>query len=132
MNMLKRESDQALRSYSEFRPTGLCVGTLLLCGILMGGAPVLAQSMGRTLTGTVTDRHHEPLSGAIVQVHSETTLSVVSYITDRGGQYVFKHLSPDDDYNVFATYRGYRSKARRLSKFDSKADRTFRLVIKLP
>ena len=88
--------------------------------------------MGRTLRGTVTDRHHEPLAGAIVQVHSETNLTVISYITDRNGQYIFKHLSPDDDYNVFATYRGFRSKARRLSKFDSKTDREFRLVIRLP
>jgi hypothetical protein len=132
MNMLKRELDRAIRSCSESRPRGLRLGTVLLCGILLGGGPVLAQPMGRTLTGTVTDRHHEPLSGAIVQVHSETTLSVVSYITDRGGQYVFKHLSTDDDYDVFATFRGVRSKARRLSKFDSKADRQVRLVIKLP
>jgi len=100
--------------------------------MLLGGAHVLAQQPGRTLTGTVTDRHREPLAGAIVQVHSETTLSVVSYITGRNGEYVFKHLSPDDDYNVFATYRGYRSKARRLSKFDSKPDREFRLVVRLP
>jgi hypothetical protein len=132
MNMLKRELDQVLRSCSRSRPSQLRLAPVLLCGILLGAAPVLGQPVGRNLTGTVTDRHHEPLAGAIVQVHSETTLSVVSYITDRAGQYVFKHLSPDDDYDVFATYRGVRSKARRLSKFDSKADRQVRLVIKLP
>ena len=99
--------------------------------MLLGGAPVRAQQMGRTLTGIVTDRHHEPLAGAIVQVHSESTLTVVSYIADRDGHYVFKHLSPDDDYDVFATYRGVRSKARRLSKFDSKPDRELHLVIRL-
>ena len=100
--------------------------------MLLAGPKAVAQSMGRTVSGTVTDRHNEPLAGAIVQVHSETTLTVVSYITDRNGQYVFKHLSPDDDYNVFATYRGFRSKARRLSKFDSHTTRQFHLVIKLP
>jgi len=78
------------------------------------------------------DRQHEPLAGAIVQVHSETTLNVISYITGRDGRYIFKHLSPDDSYNVFATYRGSRSKARRLSRFDSKLDRKFNLTIKLP
>jgi hypothetical protein len=108
------------------------VAAVLLCGIVSSGLPVLGQPMERMLTGTVTDRHHEPLAGAIVQVHSESTLMVVSYIADRNGQYVFKHLSSDDDYDVFATYRGYRSKARRLSKFDSKSDRQFRLVIRLP
>jgi hypothetical protein len=99
--------------------------------VLLGGARVVAQQGDRTLTGTVTDRHREPLAGAIVQVHSETTLTVISYITGRNGEYVFKHLSPDDDYNVFATYRGYRSKARRLSKFDSRTTREFHLVIRL-
>jgi predicted Zn-dependent protease with MMP-like domain len=99
--------------------------------MLLGGAPVRAQQMGRTLTGTVTDRQHEPLAGAIVQVHSENTLTVISYIADREGHYVFKHLSPEDDYDVFATYRGVRSNARRLSKFDSKPDREFHLVVRL-
>ena len=108
------------------------MGRVLVYAILLGVVPVAAQQPGRTLTGRVTDRHREPLAGAIVQVHSETTLSVVSYITGRNGEYVFKHLSPDDDYNVFATYRGYRSKARRLSKFDARSDRDFHLVIRLP
>jgi hypothetical protein len=80
----------------------------------------------------VTDRHHEPLAGAIVQVHSENVLTVISYITDRNGQFVFKHLSSEDDYEVFATYRGYRSKRRRVSKFDSHMNKQFRLVIKMP
>ena len=75
------------------------------------------------------DRHREPLAGAVVMVHSETTLSVESYITDRSGRYIFKHLSPDDDYDVFATYRGVRSKSRRLGRYDSKITRDFRLVI---
>ena len=109
------------------RPQRVLAYAVLLCTL-----PVAAQQAGRTLTGTVTDRHREPLAGAIVQVHSETTLSVVSYITGRDGEYIFKHLSPDDDYNVFATYRGYRSKPRRLSKFDSKLDKDFHLVIRLP
>jgi hypothetical protein len=77
------------------------------------------------------DRHHEPLAGAIVQVHSENTLNVMSYITDRNGSYIFRHLSSEDDYEVFATYRGSRSKRRRLSKFDSKPNRQFKLIIKL-
>lgn len=108
------------------------VAALVVYAAAFSALAAAGQPVDRTVSGTVMDRHHEPLAGAIVQVHSETTLSVVSYITDRNGQYVFKHLSPDDSYNVFATYRGVRSKARRLSKFDSKPDRQFRLVIKLP
>jgi len=66
-----------------------------------------------------------------VQVHSESTLAVISYITGRNGSYVFRHLSPDDSYEVFATYRGYRSRRRRLSKFDSRTNRDLKLIIKL-
>ena len=130
MNMVQRELVERL--YLAPRCAGRYARTFLLCGMLLGGGHLRAQQMGRTLTGTVTDRHREPLAGAIVQVHSESTLAVISYITDRNGYYVFKHLSPDDDYNVFATYRGVRSKARRLSKFDSKPQRDFHLIIRLP
>ena len=128
-NMLRRESVR--RAGICTRAVGLYAGRFLLWGVLLGTAPIVAQQPDRTLTGTVTDPHHEPLAGAIVQVHSETTLMVISYITGRNGEYVFKHLSPDDDYNVFATYRGYRLKARRLSKFDSRSNRDFHLVIRL-
>lgn len=86
----------------------------------------------RTVSGRVTDRHREPLAGAIVMVHNQDTLSVISYITGRDGEYEFKHLLPDDNYEVFATYRGVRSKSRRMSKFDSKIERRFTLVITLP
>ena len=127
--MLRWEPARCLRL--RIFATGCGARRVLVYAILLG-VPVAAQQPGRTLTGRVTDRHREPLAGAIVQVHSETTLSVISYITGRNGEYVFKHLSPDDDYNVFATYRGYRSKARRLSKFDSRSDRDFHLVIRLP
>ena len=92
----------------------------------------LAQPEPRTLTGTVTDRHREPLAGAVVQVHDENTGTVISYITSRSGRYTFQRLSGDDNYTVFATYRGVRSKTRFLSKFDSNPQRYIRLVIKSP
>lgn len=123
---------QGLRSPRQQSCYGVAAAVVLLCGMGSSCRAASAQQMGRTVSGRVTDRHREPLAGAVVQVHSETTLSVVSYITGRDGDYIFKHLSPDDDYNVVAVYRGYRSKARRLSKFDSKTDRVYRLVIKMP
>ena len=128
--MLPREPVQRL--HLRILVAGSRVGRVLAYAILLGTVSAIAQQPGRTLTGRVTDRHREPLAGAIVQVHSETTLAVVSYITGRNGEYTFKHLSPDDDYDVFATYRGFRSKSRRLSKFDSRLDRDVHLVIRLP
>ena len=103
-----------------------------LCAILLLTIDAVAQPTPRDLTGTVTDRHHEPLAGAVVQVHDENTDSVISYITPRTGRYSFKRLSSDDDYTVVAIYRGYRSKSHNLSKFDSKTNPEIRLVIKMP
>lgn len=91
-----------------------------------------AQPTPRNLTGTVMDPHNEPLAGAVVQVHDENTDSIVSYITTRTGRYSFKRLSSEDDYTVVAIYRGYRSKSRYLSKFDSKTDPDIQLVIRVP
>jgi len=102
----------------------------VLCIAFTAAISTAAQPTPRNLTGTVTDRHHEPLAGAIVQVHDEATDAVISYITPRTGRYTFLRLSSDDDYTVFATYRGMHSKTRRLSKFDSNATREIRLVIK--
>ena len=100
--------------------------------ILLAPAALRAQPGIRTLTGIVTDRQHEPLAGAVVQLHDENTDFVTTYITTRTGRYSFKRLSTDDDYSVFATFRDVRSRTRQLSKFDSKAVRTIPLVVKLP
>ena len=107
-----------------------CRSTVLWLSLaLLPSCVASAQREDRTVSGTVTDTHHEPLAGAVVQVHSENTLSVVSYITQTDGLYVFKHLSADDDYRISATYRGMHSRSRRVSKFDSKTNRQVRLVI---
>jgi len=103
----------------------------LLAGAATFALGAHAQATERTITGTVMDRQCEPLAGAVVQVHSESTLSVISYITGRNGSYIFKHLSPDDSYQVFATYRGSRSRRFRLSRFDSRLNRNLPLIIKL-
>lgn len=105
---------------------------LILCSALTAPLQAPAQPTPRNLTGTVTDRHHEPLAGAVVEVHDEATDSVISYITPRTGRYFFQRLSSNDDYTVSASYRGARSKTHRLSKFDSKSMRTIALVIGTP
>jgi hypothetical protein len=105
---------------------------LILSSALAAPLPASAQPTPRDLTGTVTNGHHEPIAGAIVEVHDEATDSVISYITPRTGRYTFHRLSSNDDYTVSATYRGARSKTRRLSKFDSRPKRAIALVIKSP
>lgn len=41
--------------------------------LLFGPHTVLAQHPLRNLSGMVTDQHHEPLRGAVVQVENEVT-----------------------------------------------------------
>jgi hypothetical protein len=99
-------------------------------GCLLFATPVLGQPTFRNLTGTVQDRDHEPLRGAVVEIENENTKSVISYITDRSGRYIFKRLQGDADYHVWFTFRGQRSKVRELSQFDDHRNATINLAVK--
>lgn len=114
------------------------VAGLRAAGVLLAGAVLLlstmelrAQTHYRDLEGTVRDRHHEPLKGAVVQVEDENTHSVLSYITDQSGRYSFKRLESGTDYRVWSTYRGRHSKTRTLSLFDTHAAKRLDLTVKL-
>jgi len=104
---------------------------LIGAGCLLCAPSAPAQHTIRSLTGTVTDGHHEPLKGAVVQVHDEGTDTIMSYITDRSGTYTFKRLNPDVDYGVWATFRSARSRIREISRFDSHPNKVINLVIKM-
>lgn len=107
-------------------------------GVLLAGAVLLlyaaelrAQGHYRDLEGTVRDRHHEPLKGAVVVVEDQNTHGVMSYITDQSGRYSFKRLQSDTEYRVWSTYRGRHSKTRTLSLFDMHAAKRLDLTVKL-
>jgi len=90
-----------------------------------------AQGVGRIVTGTVTDKSHEPLVGAVVQLHDDVTDTVISYISTAKGTFDFKRLNINDDYSLWATYRGHKSKVKTMSRFDSKTSEVIALVIEL-
>ena len=92
---------------------------LLLLSFCLCSIGALAQENTRNLSGRISDRSHEPLKGAIVQVENQSTHSVISYITNETGRYSFKRLQTDSDYSVWVTFRGQRSKIRTLSSFDT-------------
>ncbi len=121
MDVIKRRGDCTRR--------GIVRATIILALSLCVPA-VFGQHTVRNLTGTVTDQHHEPLRGAVVEVHNEDTDSVVSYITGRSGRYSFKRLDGDTDYRVWATHRGHRSSEKKLSLFDMNRAKVIDLVIK--
>jgi Carboxypeptidase regulatory-like domain len=78
-----------------------------------------SQPTIRTLNGTVSDTSHEPIRGAVVELHNSKSAEVLSYLTDASGQYNFKRLDGNTDYDVWVLYRGRRSPTRSISKFDS-------------
>ena len=112
---------------SRIRPLTLAAAiTVFLLSL-----PAPAQNTFRDLSGTVTDQHHEPLSGAIVEVQDDANKTVMSYITDKTGHYDFHRLSSRTDYYFWATYRQHRSDSHYLSEFNSKTAPVVNLTIKL-
>jgi hypothetical protein len=107
----------------RYMPMALMV-YLVLCSLLCH-----AQMTTRDLTGIVTDAHHEPLKGAVVQVQNGVTSTVVSYITGVDGHYSFKRLDGETDYRFWATYRGQQSKVEKLSHFDSDKPKVANLIV---
>ena len=108
----------------------VCLGVLTV--VLPAAAPAHAQvdKAVRTVTGTVYDGRREPLKGAVVQLESEVTATIVTYVTGEDGRFSFKRVSANDDYRIFATFRGHRSHHRELSRFSNNASPNIRLVIR--
>jgi hypothetical protein len=110
---------------------------LLVCLLALSCAPVAlslpaevsAQGMDgmreRTLSGTITDPHHEPLRGAVVELQEGDSANIVSYVTGEDGRYHFLRLKGNQDYSVWAKFRTRESKHRSVSKF---ADKTEQVV----
>jgi hypothetical protein len=109
---------------------GITSRVLRLCTLLLLLCPqCFPQPEVRSVAGTVTDKRGNALPGAAVEIENTATLSVVSYITGKDGQYHFAELWTDVDYVLKAKYRNHWSKPRTLSKFSSKEHSTIDLVI---
>jgi hypothetical protein len=107
------------------------MGMLALATALLGTATAQQPANTlRNLSGTVTDRSHEPLSGAVVELQNPANSSVESYITDATGHYAFLRLDGATDYRLWATFRGRRSHSRSISKFDSHMQKFINLTIR--
>jgi hypothetical protein len=124
-------NSMSIQGPSSFRAPHWLTAFAISIVLLPSAAGLHAQDTFRRLTGTVSDASHEPLAGAVVELHDDSTDSVISYITNRSGRYTFPRFSGQDDYHVWARFRGSQSRSRILSKFDSKPTRNINLVIKL-
>ena len=88
----------------------------------------LAQSM-RVVQGLVLNADGQPQLNAVVYLQDQKSMQVRTYITEAGGRYRFGQLSSDVDYQLWAEYKGHKSKTRSISSFDSKKELNFDLKI---
>jgi hypothetical protein len=88
----------------------------------------LAQSM-RVVQGLVLNADSQPQQNAVVYLQDQKSLQVRTYITEADGRYRFGQLSSDVDYQLWAEYKGHKSKTRSISSFDSKKELNFDLKI---
>jgi hypothetical protein len=133
MRPIRETTQETLRLHLRPPPYLRHVCAALFCGALLV-SPAFGQyqrNPPRTITGTVTDGGHEPLRGAVVQIETEGSMTIQSFVTDERGIYHFRNLNPDADYQVWATFRGMHSKHENVSKFDHKQDREIPLKIEL-
>ena len=92
----------------------------------------VAQSLGqavRVVQGTVQNSSDQPQANAVVYLQDQKSLEVRTYITQADGRYRFGQLSSEVDYQLWAEYKGHKSKTRSISSFDSKKQFNFDLKI---
>jgi hypothetical protein len=92
----------------------------------------VAQSLGqavRVVQGTVQNGNDQPQANAVVYLQDQKSLEVRTYITEADGHYRFGQLSTEVDYQLWAEFKGHKSKTRSISSFDSKKQFTFDLKI---
>jgi hypothetical protein len=105
---------------------------LLLAACVAPQPQVVAQGLGqsvRVVQGIVQNSDNQPLPNAVVYLENQKSQEVRTYITETDGHYRFGQLSSDVDYQLWAEYKGHKSKTRAISSFDSKKEFNFNLTI---
>jgi Carboxypeptidase regulatory-like domain len=93
-----------------------------------GFAQTLGQAV-RVVQGMVQNSSDQPQANAVVYLQDQKSLEVRTYITEADGHYRFGQLSSDVDYQLWAEFKGHKSKTRSISSFDSKKQFNFDLKI---
>ena len=84
-----------------------------------------AQATAKSIQGKVLSAAPAPLPGAIIYLQDEKTNVVRTLIATADGGYRFAQLPADTDYQIWAEYKGKKSKVRMISSFDTKRDVTY-------
>jgi hypothetical protein len=108
---------------------------LLLLACAASWSQGFAQNLGqavRVVQGVVRDSNDQLQANAVVYLQDQKSLEVRTYITEADGHYRFGQLSSEVDYQLWAEYKGHKSKTRSISSFDSKKQFNFDLKIETP
>jgi hypothetical protein len=110
-------------------------GILLLLACAATQPLTFAQSLAQTVRvvqGTVLNSDSQPLANAVAYLQDQKTLQVRTFITEADGHYRFGQLASDVDYQLWAEFKGRKSKTRAISSFDSKKQFNFDLKVDTP
>lgn len=99
------------------------IAVLLLC--LLAPIAGQAQQAAKSIEGKVLGSSAGPLAGAIVYLQDEKTNVIRTLIATADGSYRFAQLPADTDYQVWAEYKGKKSKVKLVSSFDTRRDVTY-------
>jgi len=114
--------------------TMLAAGAAAQVNLPLGGSsseptPKKTKPTSKMLTGTVTDKSDQPISGAVVYLKNSKTLVVKSFFTQENGSYRFPQLALNTDYEVWAEKDGKKSATKGVSQFDDRFTPTVNLRI---
>jgi hypothetical protein len=93
-----------------------------------GSAQNIGQAV-RVVQGSVQTAEGQPQQNAVVYLQDQKSHEVRTFITETDGHYRFGQLSSDVDYQIWAEFKGHKSKTRSISSFDSKKQFIFDLKI---
>ncbi len=104
---------------------------LLAAFIFLLPAGILpAQSPAKSVEGRVLNASGAALPGAIVYLQDEKTNVIKTFIATADGSYRFGQLPAGTDYEMWAEYKGEKTKKRAISSFDTKLDVTYDFHLK--
>ncbi len=84
--------------------------------------PQKEPDVPKSLVGQVVDKEGKALAQAVVHLKNKRTLDVNTHISDEQGNYRFRGLNPDIDYEVHAEFQGASSSKRGVSSFDDRKE----------
>ena len=103
---------------------------MCLLMVLLAASTAHTQARAlRLVQGIVHNADDTALANAVVYLQDQKSLEVRTYITEADGRYRFGQMSADVDYQLWAEFKGHKSKTKSISSFDSKKEFTFDLKV---